>query len=1585
MSCVSLAVILFLQPASKVRVLESANGPPREDCRDGRAADSKVGTGAQQTTAPGSRPALTGKVNYSVPKVPEGGAPQFSKEPTAGEFFRYRHFEEPLVPLDGVPSEEENAALAAALNDYAKRKAVDDFSSLDHFLAGHPRSPWRAALLMNLGLEAYRTGRYSRTISSWSEAWHLSKHATDAPARALADRAVGELASMHARLGHMKELDALLETVKDRVFTGAATERITEAREGLYMMKTNPGVSFRCGPLALHRIQFALDPQHARTDLVHNSKSTSDGFSLPQVVKLSEEMGLKYRAAFREANAAFVVPSVVHWKAGHYAAVIREEDGSFLVQDPTFRNDLWITRAGLDAEASGYFVIPPGPLAAGWRAVDADEGGKVWGKGNVGGPDPNGGGDDDDNQCRGMAVSDVDLLFVSLELRDAPVGYKPPVGPAVSFKVTYNQREAAQPANFTYSNFGSKWTFDWLAYIQDNPTNLNADVQYYRRGGFTRLFSGFSATTQSFALQVYDRTKLVRTAATTYEMNADDGSKMIFSQSDGSAGTLRRVFLKQVVDPQGNAVTLTYDANLRVVAIADAIGQVTTLTYAHPTDIYRITKVTDPFGRFATFEYDLSNRLNKITDVIGITSEFTYGGASDFINGLITPYGTKTFIKAESGTTRSLDTIHQDGNRERVEFNQSTTLGTPDSVPPATVPAGMPTWNQYIWYRNTYVWDEITYAASGPDYSKAKIYHWLHTANPTTNAARVLESEKSPLENRVWYAYPGQGSGSGVLVLGTHNQPSHIGRVLDDGTTQLSTFDYNSFAKVTRTTDPLGRTFSYVYAANGQDLLETRMTRNGASELLSKTTYNTRHLPLTATDAAGQTSTFTYNARGQVLTATNALGEQTTYTYNSLSQLVSSDGPLPGAGDTTTWTYDVAHRVRTITNESGYTLTFDYDNLDRVTQITFPDTTYQQYSYTRLDHVLTRDRAGRQTSFEYNNRGEMIKRTDSLNRVTRYQWCKCGDLKSLTDPLGCTTTWRHDIQGRMTAKEYVDGSRITYQYENTTSRLRQRIDEKGQVTHYGYAADDNLTTTNYSNAIVPTPAVTFAYDADYNRVTLMTDGTGTTLYRYVPISTSPTLGAGTLASVDGPLANDTITFAYDALGRRIGTTSGGSTAQMTLDPAGRVTALTNALGAFTYGYDGPSVRVLTVGYPNAQATSRGYEGNANDRRLNRVTHTRGATALSEHLYTHDASRSRLATWSQQAGTASPVNFALGYNAGNELTSATGSQNAAVVKTYAYGYDPAQNRVSEQIDGGPLRTASHNALNELTAVNNSPATAATYEWDAEQRLAAINVGLLRTELSYDGLGRRTRIRELNNSVETSDRRFLWCDGAICEERTASGSLVKRFFRQGVKVEAGTATGSYFYTRDHLGSIRELVDGAGAIRARYDYEPYGARTKVSGDLDTDFGYTGHFTHAATGLCLAWYRAYDPRLGRWLSRDPLRQAELQEGTNLYAYAANNPTGMTDPLGLFCCEREYEAWKAAEEIYFGCLNQKALYYDMGLPGEWSCEDSLRNAANAFFYYFECTRIKRCKPRPPPPPPPPPGPKPPPGPGPKPKSCKIL
>jgi YD repeat-containing protein len=162
-------------------------------------------------------------------------------------------------------------------------------------------------------------------------------------------------------------------------------------------------------------------------------------------------------------------------------------------------------------------------------------------------------------------------------------------------------------------------------------------------------------------------------------------------------------------------------------------------------------------------------------------------------------------------------------------------------------------------------------------------------------------------------------------------------------------------------------------------------TRAGQSELLSKMTYNAQHLPLTSTDAAGQTTTYTYNACGQVLTKTNAKNETTTYHYVNKGHpipvnngfLESIEGPLPGAS--TTFTYDAIGRVQTKTDVDGYMLNFEYDNLDRLTKITLPDGTFHQVTYAQLDHTLTLDRAGRQTTFEYNS---IRQRRSALTRLT---------------------------------------------------------------------------------------------------------------------------------------------------------------------------------------------------------------------------------------------------------------------------------------------------------------------------------------------------------------------------------------------------------------------------------------------------------------------------------------------------------------------------------------------------------------------------------------------------------------------------
>ena len=118
----------------------------------------------------------------------------------------------------------------------------------------------------------------------------------------------------------------------------------------------------------------------------------------------------------------------------------------------------------------------------------------------------------------------------------------------------------------------------------------------------------------------------------------------------------------------------------------------------------------------------------------------------------------------------------------------------------------------------------------------------------------------------------------------------------------------------------------------------------------------------------------------------------------------------------------------------------------------------------------------------------------------------------------------------------------------------------------------------------PTPTVSYTYDTAYPRVSTMLDGIGTTQYGYNPITTTATLGAGRVATIDGPWANDTIGYEYDELGRVSERAINGAANTVTLgyDALGRLDDVTNPLGAFSYVYVGVTGRLDHIDYPLAQ-------------------------------------------------------------------------------------------------------------------------------------------------------------------------------------------------------------------------------------------------------------------------------------------------------------------------------------------------------------------------------------------------------------------
>ena len=1129
------------------------------------------------------------------------------------------HFEEPLVAARPTnPAEDQ--ALLQALEAYVARTNPEDQASLVAFLSAYPHSAWAPSLWTDLGLSYLHYGYYSQALDAWQQAWAEGRDATGQSVKAEVDRAVGQLAQLEASLGRNEELTALFKEIGARPITGSATEAIQGAREELDLAQKDTRHLFNCGPLALSWLLTTAGLQPEQVAYLQTYRAGPNGTNLAELGTLADKVSFGHRVIFRKPGQAIPVPSVVHWKLDHFAAIVGVDNGRYHIKDPIFpNNDSWVSEAAIDAEASGYFLVPDKASGdAAWRTVADSEAGTVWGKGPThgamhgsnppldtpangpgapgapGGPGPSGipgasGGPTPPTPgtpppagspgCGGMCGYNIGESTVSLTLSDTPVGYSPPIGPSPKVQISYNQRQDSQPATFSFFNVSPKWTLNWLSYVTDDPTNPGASVTRYFGGGAQYFYSGYSSGTGLFAAQTNDgaRLALASQSPITYRLQKGDGSVEIYAQSDGASSYPRRIFLSEVIDPQGNILTLNYDGEERLVSLTDATGRDTTFSYDLASDPLLVTAITDPFGRSATLTYDGSGRLSSITDVIGITSSFTYD-ANALINSMTTPYGTTDFAFTAPGTSgppRFVEVTDPMGYHEREEWLEPAPI--PDSDPSDTVPVGMPsTDNAYLSYRDSFHWDKNAYVVAGCtptgdcDYAQARDRHFYHQAGDIDIKSMAIESVKYPLENRIWFNYFGQSS---IYYSGDYNQPIAAGRVLDDGSTQLSTatYDTSGYYKLTQSVDPLGRTTSYAYS-NQIDLAAiSQTTAYGVQQTIAQYVYNTIHRPVSYTDAAGQTSTYTYNAAGQLTSATNPLGQTTTHHYNTTGDLTS----ITNANDETaaTFTYDSFDRIRTFTDSEGWTATYDYDAADRVTRITYPDGTTDQYTYDKLDLASYRDRQDRLWTYVHDADRRLTSVTDPLGQETLYGYNPDGELTSLTDPRGNETQWAYDVEGRLTQKTYADSSTVTYTYEDTTSRLKSVLDALGQTKEYSYALDDRLTGIAYVDPVNPTPDVSFAYDAYFPRLTSMVDGSGTTTYSYGAVG-SP--GALQVAGESGPLADSTIDYAYDELGRVNARTVEGAGAEIFgYDSLGRLISHDSDLGAFALAYLGQTDQITS--------------------------------------------------------------------------------------------------------------------------------------------------------------------------------------------------------------------------------------------------------------------------------------------------------------------------------------------------------------------------------------------------------------------------
>jgi RHS repeat-associated protein len=167
------------------------------------------------------------------------------------------------------------------------------------------------------------------------------------------------------------------------------------------------------------------------------------------------------------------------------------------------------------------------------------------------------------------------------------------------------------------------------------------------------------------------------------------------------------------------------------------------------------------------------------------------------------------------------------------------------------------------------------------------------------------------------------------------------------------------------------------------------------------------------------------------------------------------------------------------------------------------------------------------------------------------------------------------------------------------------------------------------------------------------------------------------------------------------------------------------------------------------------------------------------------------------------------------------------------------------------------------------------------------------------------QEFAENGTVTNRNFLTAGGAVIGVLITQGDT----WVNNAQVNRTTVVRTEYLHKDHLGSTAAVTDGAGAVTARYAFDPWGKRRFTNGTYDafgtlviefsagnTDRGFTGHEHLDDVGIVHMNGRLYDAHTGRFLQPDPyVQEVLLLQNFNRYSYVLNNPLNATDPSGEF------------------------------------------------------------------------------------------
>ena len=734
---------------------------------------------------------------------------------------------------------------------------------------------------------------------------------------------------------------------------------------------------------------------------------------------------------------------------------------------------------------------------------------------------------------------------------------------------------------------------------------------------------------------------------------------------------------------------------------------------------------------------------------------------------------------------------------------------------------------------------------------------------------------------------------------------------------------YDDSRRLLAQTDPLGNSTLYRYDRWG-NCTDSSDPCGGSVSAVYPGKGNLRNRPVSVTTPDGGTWEFGYDRSGNLVSRTNPEGAVTRMTYRN-GAVASVKDPYgvvtrlaydrfhnlteasDSRGNTSLYGYDLLGRCVSVTNPKGAVQKREYDPVGRVVRVLDFDGNDIRLSYDGIDNLTEYRDNVQHVEYGYSGMWKLTRRRDHRG-VVNFRYDREERLRRVTNERLQSYEFALDAVGNVTAEKGFDGA-VRHYLRDRGGRVVRETLPSGTEREYGYDACSRVTRVSYPTA--SDPDQTYAYGLS-GRLVQASRGESTVEFAY------NSLGLPTRETADG----NTILRTYDHTGRILTLDStAGASLRYTRNGYGELEGFTATGGSDADGTGSweSAHRHDTLGFeverilPGGVVRSFAYDDigrlvDARTRKDSRTRHMRRYRwGVADRLLSVEDSRRGETRYS--------------YTPTGQLERAEypdGREQWRKSDQTGNLYPDPDMRLRRYLGGGRLEQdgewhCEYDADGNLTERYlgtgrwlDGKKDRWRYRWNADGSLAkVVQPDKREVEFTYDALGRR-----LSKSFGTTVTRWVWNGNVPLHQwkRRREYSVMGNRWRTDtercdmtvwlfdeesfVPVAMIKEGRSYSILTDQLGTPTEAYDAEGNEVWSRVLDMDGNVIEETGNKGmVPFLFQGQYYDRETGLAYNRFRYYSPKMGMYVSQDPIG---LAGGIlNLYGYV-DDTLSFIDILGL-------------------------------------------------------------------------------------------